>query len=98
MLCGSDERVEREAPAAFHDLGHAVDRDHVLDLIARMLPVAVAPLTPAAPLAAPGSPSAATTTTSTTTGTLSGRALGRRRRLFLGYGRLFRHLELQSAF
>ena len=29
-----DERVEREPAAALHDLGHAVDRDHVLDQIA----------------------------------------------------------------
>jgi hypothetical protein len=49
------EGVEREAPAALHDLGHAVDRDHVLDEIAPLAlrrPVAAALIAPAATLAA----------------------------------------------
>ena len=38
------EGVEREAPAALHDLGHAVDRDDVLDQLAAVaLAVAIAP-------------------------------------------------------
>src|SRR5690606_11409374 len=36
------EGVEREAPAALHHLGHAIDRDHVLDEIAP-LAAAIAP-------------------------------------------------------
>ena len=49
------ERVEREAPAALHDLGDAVDRDHVLDELAAValaLPVASAAAAPAAAVAA----------------------------------------------
>src|SRR5688500_7377291 len=42
-VADSDERVEREAPAALHDLRHAVDRDHVLDEIAALAAPAVAP-------------------------------------------------------
>src|ERR1051326_1199554 len=51
-----DERVEAEPPAAFHHLGHAVDRDDVLDQPVA-LPLA---LTRIAPLAA-ASPAAAAT-------------------------------------
>ena len=47
------ERVEREPPAALHDLGHAVDGDDVLDeLVAIALALAVAAATTAATAAA----------------------------------------------
>src|SRR3989442_268359 len=36
-----DERIESEAPASLHDLGDAIDRDHVLDqAVALALPLA----------------------------------------------------------
>src|SRR3990170_557644 len=54
------ERVEREAPAAFNDLRHAVDRDHVFDEIAPLAAVLTArPATPAAVAATPVAPAAA---------------------------------------
>ena len=46
------ERVEREPPAALHDLGHAVDGDDVLDEVARVLAVAAIAAAAAAPPAA----------------------------------------------
>src|SRR5258705_1822821 len=52
-----DERVEAEPASALHDLGHAVDRDHVLDQVAPFaLPAAtvVAATTTAAASAAVG--------------------------------------------
>src|SRR3954454_10579957 len=57
-----NQRIEGEAPAALHHLGHPVDRDDVLDMVAG--PVAVAPTTPGpaapaavAPLSAAAAPS-----------------------------------------
>src|SRR3990172_12780007 len=52
------EGVEREPPAALHDLGHAVDGDDVLDVVALMLAVApvAAGAAPAATLAAAAAP------------------------------------------
>src|SRR3954470_3616987 len=51
------EGVEREPPAALDHLGHAVDGDDVLHVIAGVLPVAVAPTAAAAALA-PAAPAA----------------------------------------
>src|SRR5688500_9914879 len=59
-VADGDERVEGEAPAALHDLGDAVDRDHVLDEIAP-LASAVALVATAAIAAAPTSLAAALT-------------------------------------
>jgi hypothetical protein len=35
-VANRDEGIEREAPTTLHDLGHAVDRDDVLDEIATL--------------------------------------------------------------
>src|SRR6185437_2889500 len=82
-----DERVEAEAPAALHDLRHAVDGNDVLDepvalalALARVAPLPAPPPTPAAPTPAPPSATAATSSTPTATTTAStarsgGRAL-----------------------
>src|SRR5438132_13970434 len=49
-----DERVESEAPAALHDLGDAIDRDHVLDqAVALALPLAALVAAGTAATAAP---------------------------------------------
>ena len=56
-----DERVEAEAPAAFHHLGHAVDRDDVLDHAVAVAPALTAVAVPALATASPAS--AATTAT-----------------------------------
>src|SRR5207237_2690078 len=55
-----DQRVEAEAPAALHDLCHAVDRNHVLDHpVAFALPVAaITPFTTPAPAATTASATA----------------------------------------
>src|SRR5881409_1550588 len=59
-----DQGVEAEAPAAFDDLGDAIDRDHVLeDAVAFARRAVIAPLpTPAATATAAASATAATTT------------------------------------
>ena len=54
------QRVEREPAAALHHLGHPVDGDDVLDVLARA--IAVAPVTPWAAPAAPVTPLATTAT------------------------------------
>ena len=46
-IADGDQGVEGEAPAALHDLGDAVDRDHVLDELAGTVAVAI-PVAPAA--------------------------------------------------
>src|SRR5437016_3559051 len=56
-----DERIESEAPASLHDLGDAIDRDHVLDqAVALALPlaalVAAGTAATAAPRPAPPAP------------------------------------------
>src|SRR5438132_10344379 len=49
-----DERVESEAPAALHDLGDAIDRDHVLNqAVALALPLAALVAAGTAATAAP---------------------------------------------
>src|SRR3989442_1106537 len=51
------ERVESEAPAALHDLGDAIDRDHVLDqAVALALPLAALVAAGAPPTPAPRPP------------------------------------------
>src|SRR5438552_6065386 len=60
-----DQGIEAEAPAAFDNLGDAIDRDHVLeDAVAFARRAVIAPLpTPAATAAAAAAATAATTTT-----------------------------------
>src|SRR2546428_142968 len=49
-----DERVESEAPAALHDLGDAIDRDHILhQAVALALPLAALVAAGTAATAAP---------------------------------------------
>src|SRR2546425_414192 len=49
-----DERIESEAPASLHDLGDAIDRDHVLDqAVALALPLAALVAAGTAATAAP---------------------------------------------
>ena len=51
-IADGDERVEGEAASALHDLGDAVDRDHVLDELAATVAasaVAIAALPPSPP-------------------------------------------------
>src|SRR6267142_2390871 len=69
-----DERVEAEAPAALHDLRHAVDGNDVLDepvalalALARVAPLPPPPPTPAPP--GPGPPSATASTSTATAAT-----------------------------
>src|SRR5207245_7544376 len=88
-----DQRVEAEAPASLHDLGDAVDRDHVLDqavalalalaLVApRAPPATAAPPRPPRPPRPPGAPGApgAPGPTRPTRPTRSGRWCARRLR------------------
>src|SRR5262249_21175798 len=91
-----DEGIEREPPAAFHHLRHAIDGDDVLNVIAGVLAIT--------PIASSPTPAAALTTASATAARpfrsgpfrWGGRVFRRLGRLCRG--RLFCHLELQSTF
>ncbi len=45
-VANGDERVEREPPATLHDLGDAIDRDHVLEQLAAVATAIAAPTSP----------------------------------------------------
>src|SRR5204863_3576877 len=89
-----DQRVEAEAPAPLHHLGHTVDRDDVLDepvalalALARIAPLATpsataTAATPAAP--APPAPPSAASTPSTAAATAAAAAARTRSRALLG--------------
>ena len=75
-VADGDERVEREAPAALHDLRDAVDRDHVLDEIAAfaaILPPRAAAPPPRSPPPRPPRAAAGATAATATTGPRHGR-------------------------
>src|SRR5690349_5408685 len=98
------EGVEREPPAALHDLGHPVDGDHVLDVVALVLAIAAVaagaaaatPITASAPATAAARPVSTAATAPALLRLARGR-LGRRGGAFAAC-RLVSHLELQSAF
>ena len=84
-----DERVEAEAPAALHDLGHAVDRDDVLDHPVALSTARAAPVV--TPLTAAAAPPTTTTTPTAATATRTARSARRSGRGRHGSGlRLFR--------
>src|SRR6516164_1339414 len=68
------ERIEREAPAAFHDLGDTVDGDHVLDEIAALASFALIAVSTAFTSAAAAAALAAAFTAATSRAAAAGAA------------------------
>src|SRR5688500_2906470 len=76
-IADGDERIEREAPAALHDLGDTVERDDVLDqiaLLASAIPPPPTPVAPATTFAATTTAAARASALTTATATAAARA------------------------